>query len=206
MTLHRCKTVETSFANYHRLIDENESVLFPKKFINYNGIKPVKYKIYIVKDTEDGDEFRGRRDSMGRTYKEKPLFGIWTVLDEHPYNIEENFWMYGRNSKNDRITIHEVTKYLMKNINDTKQSKQIIVVYNKLVIYNEKQFDMVICKCKKDAQRLHHELSRAVKNNKIKGLVFMGTASKAMIGRMYDIIAQHTGWDILKIRRTSTRP
>ena len=64
----------------------------------------------------------------------------------------------------------------------------------------------MICKCKKDAQRLHHELDKAVKKSKIKGLVFMGTASKVMIGRMYDIIQENTGWDILKIRRTSTRP
>jgi hypothetical protein len=206
MTLHRCKTVETSFINYHRIIDENKSVLFPKKYINYNGIKPVKYKIYVVKDTEEGDDFRTRRDSMGRTYREKPLFGIWTVLDDHEYDLEETFWMYGRDPKHDRVTIHDVTKYLMKNIQEHKHSKQIIVVYNKLVIYNEKQFDMVICKCKKDAQRLHHELNKAVKKSKIKGLVFMGTASKAMIGRMYDIIQENTGWDILKIRRTSTRP
>ena len=206
MTLHRCKTIETSFMNYHKIIDTNKSVLFPKKFINYGGIKSVKYRVYIVKDTEKNDEFRSRRDSIGRTYKEKPLFGIWTVLDDHPYELEETFWMYGKDSKNDRITIHEIMNRLMININDIKQSKQIIIVHNKLVIYNEKQFDMVICKCKKDAQRLHHDLDRVVAKSKIKGLVFMGTANKVMIGRMYDIIQENTGWDILKIRRTSTRP
>jgi hypothetical protein len=65
---------------------------------------------------------------------------------------------------------------------------------------------MIICKCKKDAQRLHHTLAKAAQNNKIKNLLFMGTASKASISKMYDLILEKTDWNIEKIRRTSTRP
>jgi hypothetical protein len=36
--------------------------------------------------------------------------------------------------------------------------------------------------------------------------LFMGTASKLMVGRMYDLIVEKTGWKIQKVRRTSTRP
>jgi hypothetical protein len=205
-TLHRCKTRKTSFLNYRRLIEENESVIFPRKFINYGTIKPVKYKIYVVKDTEEGDEFRTVRDSLGRTYKEKPLFDIWTVLDDHDYEIEETFWMFGRSPIHDRVTIGDIAKALMININKDKLTKQIIVVHNKLVIYNEDQFDMIICKCKKDAQRLHHELQKATKKNRIKGLIFMGTATPASVSRMYEVIHEHTKWSMEKIRRTSTRP
>jgi chemotaxis methyl-accepting protein methylase len=87
-----------------------------------------------------------------------------------------------------------------------KKMKQIIVVHNKLIIYNEEQFDMVICKNIEDAQRLHHTLAKIAKKQKFKGLLFMGTASKLMIGRMYDLIVAKTGWKIEKVRRTSTRP
>lgn len=206
MTLHRCKTKETSFINYRRIIEENQSVIFPRKFINYDKIKPVKYKIYVVKDTEEGDEFRTRRDSLGRTYKEKPLFGIWTVFDDHDYEIEETFWMYGRDPKKDRVTIHDIIKPLMKNAYKQKMTKQLIVVHNKVVLYNEEQFEMVICKNKKDAQRLHHELRKACRKNKIKSIIFMGTATAASVSNMYDVIHEHTGWAYTKIRRTSTRP
>ena len=205
-TLHRCKTIETSFINYNRIIDENSSVLFPREHINYNGIKKVKYHIYIVKDTEEGDEFRLLRDKLGKTYIEKPLFGIWTVLGDHDYNIEENFWLYGNDPRNDRVTIHYIVKKTMEGAYKQKMTKQIIVVYNKLIIHNEDQFDMVLCKNKSDAQRLHHSLQKACKKNKIKSIIFMGTASKATISRMYDLIQEKTGWDILKIRRTTTRP
>jgi hypothetical protein len=170
-TLHRCKTKETSFINFRKKIEENEKVMFPKKFINNNGIKPVKYKIYCVKNTEETDEFRTVRDSLGRVKIEKPLFGIWTVLDSADYEVEEEFWVYGNDSKANRPTIHKIIKLLMKNIGIAKTNKVIIVVHNKLLIYNEHEFDMVICKCKKDAQRLHHTLAKAAEKNKIKNLL-----------------------------------
>jgi len=206
MTLHRCKTRETSFINYHKLIDENKNVMFPRKHINYNGIKPVVYRIYIVKDYEDGDKVRTIRDKMGRTSKEKPIFGIWTVINEHPYEIEETFWMFGRDPKNDRVTIHNIIKPMMLGAYKKMMTKQLIVVHNKLILYNEDQFEMVICKNKKDAQRLHHALHKACRKNKIKSIIFMGTASPATVSIMYELIQEKTDWPITKIRRTSTRP
>lgn len=205
-TLHKCRRRDTSFINFRRLVDENETVMFPKEYTNSNGIKKVKYKILIVKDTEEGDEFRTKRDSLGRTYTEKPIFGIWTVLDDKPYNIEETFWMFGKDPIHERITIHDFLKPLMLNAYKKNMTKQLIVVHNKLVLYNEDQFEMIICKCKKDAQRLHHMLAKACRKNKIKSIIFMGTANKNTVGLMYDVILEHTGWPIEKIRRTSTRP
>jgi hypothetical protein len=79
-------------------------------------------------------------------------------------------------------------------------------VNNKLIIHSEEQFDMVICKCMEDAQRLHHTLNKVVKKNKIKNIIFMGTATDATMGRMYDLIKEKTGWPMRKIWRTTTRP
>ena len=65
---------------------------------------------------------------------------------------------------------------------------------------------MILCKNLEDAQRLHHTLAKIVKKQKINSLMFMGTATPATIGRMYDVIHEETGWPYTKIRRTSTRP
>ena len=204
-TLHRSKTRETAFLNYHKLIEKNSSVKFPKKFINTSKIKPVKYQICVTKPTENDDVFRLIRDEYGRTYTEKPI-GDWTILASNEYNIEESFWIYGFDSKINRPNIDDVVKKLFKDAYKQKMVKQIIVVHNKLVIYNEDQFDLIICKCIKDAQRLHHTLSKITQKQKIKNFLFMGTATPATVSRMYEIIKQHTGWPIQKIRRTSTRP
>lgn len=203
-TLYRCKTRDSAFINFYKIKEEN-NVIYPRKFINSNGIKPIKYKICVTKITEEEDTFRILRDDYGKLYTEKPL-GEWTILNSDVYNIEETFWVYGLENKINRPTISEIVKRLMVGAHGKKMVKQIIVVHNKLIIYNEDQFDMVICKNLEDAQRLHHTLSKVATKQKIKSLLFMGTASPVMIGRMYDVIHEKTGWPYTKIRRTSTRP
>ena len=203
-TLHRCRTRETAFINFNRIKAEN-NVLYPRKLINTKGIKPVKYKILITKVTEETDVFRFLRDDYGKNYVEKPL-GDWTILHSDKYEIEETFWIYGMDSKKIRPTIHVIIEKLVSGAFSKKMVKQIIVVHNKLLIYNEDQFDMILCKNKEDAQRLHHTLAKVAKKQKIKSLLFFGTASKLMISNMYYLIHHKTGWPYTKIWRRSTRP
>lgn len=202
-TLYKCKTIQSAYLRYHKMREEN-NVLYQKKFVNSDTIKPVKYEICVTKPTEDGDTFRLLRDDYGKLYHEPPL-GDWTILASDDYKIEETFLIYGYEG-DERPTIREVVKRLMIGAHAKKMVKQIIVVYNKLLIYNEDQFDMIICKNLEDAQRLHHTLAKIAKKQKIKSLLFMGTAQPAQIGRMYDIIHEETGWPYTKIRRTSTKP
>lgn len=203
-TLNKSKTRETAFINYHTIKDENK-VLFPKKFLNSYKIKPVKYQICVIKETEEGDTFRILRDDYGKLYTEKPL-GDWTILTSDEWFVEETFTMYHGEIKHSGVTIIDIMKRLMINAHSKKMVKQIIVVHNKLIIHNEDQFDMVLCKNLEDAQRLHHSLAKTAKKQKIKSLMFMGTASPATISKMYDMIHDELGWAYTKIRRTSTRP
>jgi hypothetical protein len=203
-TLHRARTLETVFTRYYHLIDENKKILYPKRFVNSNKIIPVKYEIAVTKPTEDGDTFRILRDDYGKLYTEDQL-GDWTILTTAAYEIEETFMIYGVGYKNgERPTIREIVKRLMINAHSKKTVKQVIVVYNKLLIYDEHQFDMVLCKNLEDAQRLHHTLGKITKKQKINSLLFMGTATKSNIGRLYDVIHEETGWPYPKIRRQST--
>lgn len=203
-TLYKCKTRETAFIKFHKFKNEN-NVFYPKRFINTKKIKPVKFEICVTKPTEDTDTFRLLRDKYGKVFIEKPL-GDWTILHSDQYEVEEQFWIYGHDSKKNRPTIKEIVKKLMVNAYSTKLVKQVIVVYNKLVIYNETDFDLILCKNTEDAQRLHHTLSKICKKYRYKHLMFMGTASKHMISVMYDLIVSKTGWSYPKVRRMTTRP
>jgi len=205
-TLTKSKTRETAFKHFHKLKDENKKVLYPRRFINTNAIIPVKYELCITKITEDGDTFRTLRDKYGKLYIEKPL-GDWTIIHTEEYDVEETFWIYGMDSKAERPNISEIVKRLMIGAYSKNMVKQVIVCYNKLIIYNEDQFDMVICKNLLDAQRLHHTLGKLTRKQRIKSLIFMGTAtSKAMISNLYDLIVDKTGWPYTKVRRMTTRP
>lgn len=203
-TLHRCKTKETAFKRYHKLREENSKVMFPKRFINSNTIKPVKYQICVTKVTEEGDTFRVLRDEYGKVYIEKPL-GDWTILAGDDYEIEETFLIYGYEG-DDRPTIKEVVKRLMQNAFAKKKVKQILVVHNKLVVYDEDQFEMILCKNTEDAQRLHHTLAKIARKQKVKSLMFIGTATPGTISLMYEYIMEKTGWTYAKVRRKTTRP
>jgi len=174
--------------------------------VNDGIIKLIKYEIFLVKDIEDDDKNRYIRDEVGRVKEETPIFDLWTIIDNADYSIEEEFWIYGHPSKRDRKTIKDVIRVVMHDAKDARQSRQVIVVHNKLVIHNEDRFDMIICKNKRDCQRLHHLLNDGAAKFKLKGLVFMGTCSDANIPMLYDIIYDNTDWDYRKIRRTSTRP
>lgn len=204
-TLHRCMTRDTAFINFHKLKEKN-NVFYPKRFINTDGILPVKFEICVIKVTEEGDTFRVLRDDYGKLYTEQPL-GDWTILHSDSYEVEETFWMWGFKSKgSERPTIKEIIKRLVTGAYAKNMVKQIIVVHNKLLIYNEEQFDLVLCKNTEEAQRLHHTLAKIAKKQKMKSLLFMGTASKAMVGRLYDLIHEKTKWPYTKIRRYTTRP
>ena len=203
-TFSRCKYRENAFKSFYRILNKNK-VVFPKKFINYDKIKKVKYELCVTKPTEDGDQFRLIRDKTGRLHQEKPL-GDWTILHSDEYEVEETFWMYGRDPKEYRPTIMDIVKILSVGAYAKNNIRQAIVVHNKLVIYNEDQFDMILCKNIHDAQRLHHKLFEILKKNKIKTIIFMGTASKFMISEMYELIMQRTNWPILKVSRRTTRP
>ncbi len=203
-TLHKCQTRKSAFLRYRKHIEENKSVIFPKKFTNTKivGVRPVEFKILVVKITESDDKFRVLRDKYGRTYTEKPI-GIFTVLDDHEFNFEESFWIYGMNNKGHaRPTIKELIKKITIGAYKKNVLKQIIVIHNKLVIYSEDSFDMILCKNKNDAQRLHHKLHQAAVKNKITGFTFGGTIkSKKMISDTYKLIMERTGWPKTKVMR-----
>lgn len=202
-TLHTSKKRKTAFINFNRLV-ENNKVLFPKRYLNSVVIKKVKYEICLTKKTEPDDVNRLLRDDYGKLYLEKNI-GDLTVITSSKYEVEETFYIYGFVGKS-RPTITEIIKRLMINVYAKNSVKQIIVVNNKLIIYTENQFDMVICKNKNEAQRLHHTLARIANKQKIKNLLFMGTAGPATTTLLYKMIADKTGWNNLKIKRTSTRP
>lgn len=205
-TLVRTVDRATAFTKFHALVEMNKSVVFPRKFINVKKILPAEYEIYIIKPTEEGDKFRILRDDMGRTYHENPIDG-YTILHSHDYNIEETFLMFGMAPHTKvRPNINDIIKKVTSGITTESLMKQVIVVNNKLVIYNDDTFDLVLCKCKLDAQRLHHAMYSITKKRKITSLVFMGTATPATIVYMYKVIKDKTKWSHRKIRKSTTRP
>jgi len=193
---------------YHELIENNNTIL-PQKYVNSNGITPVKHQLVLVKTKEESDKNRIVRNELGKLVEEVVESDKWVVLERDDYEIEETFWVYGYHSRFERFSTTDIIKnILLKDIRKKNMVKTIRVVHNKVVIQSDyDDFNMIICKCEEDASRLYYTLLEASKMTSIKRLLFMGFATdQESVSQMYDIILENTDWSIEKIRRLSTRP
>jgi hypothetical protein len=200
------KNKRTAFDKFKEIKRKSEKVLFEVQHVNTKKIFPVKHMLYIVKEYESTDIKRAIPDGNGSYIEEPLLFDKWFVMASEKYKKEEKFAIYGMDTRAERQPISGVMKILMKGLTDTKQNKQVIVVHNKLVIYNDQNFDMIFCKCIKDCKRLHDTLYKTAVAIKLKNLMFMGIASNASLYHINKTIIQWTGWDYNKVRRQTTRP
>lgn len=205
-TMYKSKTMKAAMDNFTKISEDSTRVRFPRKYVNSHRIKKVEYTLFVVKDFEEGDEMRMVRDKLGRLYREKPLFGIWTVIDDYTYQIEESFYIFGYHPVHDRKDLKFIMMLMMKNIADQKMSKSVVVLKNKLLIYNEDQFDMVLCKCTDDCIRLYNILMATATSQNFKRIIFMGQANQHLTNQLYKMIMEETGWDYRKVIRTTTAP
>lgn len=202
--LHQCKNTVTSKDNYKRILAENENIIFPRNYLTSDNITPVLYEVCRVKEFDEKDRERTIRDRMGRLVPPVVLWDKWTVLEYEYYNIEETFYVFGYNPISDRKDFNFILGLLVKGIADNMLTKDIIILHNKIFIYNQHQFDIILCKCKHDAIRLYNLLLDVSKDNKMKRLLFMGQASERMTGVLYEMMMDVTGWDYRKVTRTAT--
>jgi hypothetical protein len=147
------------------------------------------------------------RNDLGQLVEETTTSAKWIIIDKHPYYMEETFWVWGFNHRSDRFDAKRIVQeILLKNIRKKHMVKQVVIVYNKLIIQSDSDdFNLIICKCQNDAVRLHNALKQAVSKSRIKNIIFFGLAKPKQISDMYEIIMEHTGWDRMQVRRLSTR-
>jgi len=202
--LHKCKRDQTSRLNFKKILEENNEIKLPRKFLTSDNISPVLYEVCRVKEFEPNDLQRVVKDKMGRLVKPRVLMDRWTVLDWDYFDVEETFYVYGYDPVSDRKDFNFILGLLVKAIANEKITKDIIILHNKIFIYNEYQFSIIICKCKKDAIRLYNQLLSVAQDNKLRRLLFMGHASEKMVGELYKMMMEHTGWNYRKVSRIST--
>jgi hypothetical protein len=202
--IHKCKTKKYSEKKYSELLDENKNILFPKKFIITKTIKDVNFEICLVRDWLENDSTTLVKDFLGRWVNREVFLDKYCLLKRKDFLIEETFYVFGFDPVSERKTIKTIIKLLVKGINDESLTKNVIVLHNKLIIFNEHQFDIVICKCEEDCLRLYDTLRNIAKKRVFRRLLFMGIASEMMVGRLYEMMMDVTDWDYRKVSRLST--
>lgn len=182
---------------------DNNKVLFPKKTNAYKKAKSVIYEILFVKEKEEMDNIFYERDELGVMVEVKLKGDKWTILYKDEYLYEEKFTVFGYEK---RMETKEIIKLFL--LKKTKQilPKQVNYINNKLLIHNDGDFVIVLCKCTDDASRLHNTLEKFCETNKIKNIMFTGLVSKSNRKELYKKIVNKTGWSFNMTYKTTTRP
>lgn len=194
---------EISFARkkYFKFKDTNK-VLFSREHIAYKKVKPVQYELLLVKEWEKGDNAFSGRDYMGRNIEILDINKEWTILEKCDYYFEEKFTVFGLNY---RLTSIEIIKHILLKKHSEILVKQVNYINNKLLIHQNNDFDIIVCKCEKDCKKLYNILKDFYKKNNLNSIMFTGkiTNNKKNI---YKIIKEKTGWDEFKLYRTKSKP
>jgi len=199
--IHKSNHLSSIKQKYFSLKDKNK-VLFARHNSAYLKLKPIKYEIILMKKWEVNDIPFIDRDEIGRTQEVHDINKKWTILYKDRYEYEEKFTVFGHKK---RLTCIEIIKDVLLKKQKTIMVKQVNYIENKLLIHQDNDFDIILCKCPSDAQRLFNTLHKFSESNNLPSIMFTG---KVELGKTdtYKMIVEKTGWKKNKVYRKVTRP
>ena len=200
--LYEGSSEDTAKEKYFNTKDKN-IVLFPKKNNAYKKVKPVHYEIMFLKEKEDSDSLFYIRDELGRNKPVDIKSDKWSLIHKDDFFYEEKFTVYGYD---ERLETKDIIKKILLRRNKKDKIKQINYVINKVLIYQNGYFDVVVCKNSSDARRLYKTLREFCETNKVNNIMFTGLVGKRNRTNLYKRIVEKTGWTMNKTYRSSTRP
>jgi hypothetical protein len=160
------------------LNESNNSVIFPRKYLNSGTIGVIKDEYLLLEKNRFGNKSDGEaRNEFGKIVKQKITnSNKWIIRDKTTRYVEETFWVYGYDPKKERKTFSWIYENLIINsIESNYDIIRILIYKNKLVIkYDNKPLVMVMCKNKSDCIRMYNIISDKVRTNKIKQVLCIG--------------------------------
>ena len=70
-------------------IKDNNKVLYPKKNSTYKKVHPIHHEILLLKKWDKEDTPFMGRDQLGKNIEVVDNNKNWTILNKHPFEIEE---------------------------------------------------------------------------------------------------------------------
>jgi hypothetical protein len=157
----------------------------------------------FLKEKEDSDSPFYVRDELGRNKPVDIKSDKWSLIHKDDFLYEEKFTVYGYD---ERLETKDIIKKILLRRNKKDKIKQINYVINKVLIYQNGDFDVIVCKNSSDARRLYKTLREFCETNKVNNIMFTGLVGKRNRTKLYKRIVEKTGWTMNKTYRSSTRP
>jgi hypothetical protein len=192
------KILKHALNKFNKIKEENQ-VFYEKKFKNYKKIQRIVYEILLLEKCEGEKKFRKVINGFGEFVEEK-ITGNWIILKKFHQKEEENFHVYGLNR---RLFVPDIiAEVIMPRISTYYQ---IVMVFNKIVLYDDNDIEVILCKNIDEAERLYGFLFNLFLSKGVLNLIFLGKANQKTRSSLYDRIQAHTGLTRKEMYRTSTR-
>ena len=199
----RYRDIKEAYSVFNSLKFQDNNVIFPS---NITGIHQIENSIdeYILIEKNEDKTSTLLRNEYGKFVEQTTNKNGWIIIDKFRYKREEEFWVYGYNSKNDRKTFLWIYNNLVtSDLYDNLDFKRIFLYKNKIVIKNDaNEIDLVLCKDESDAVRFYNKTEEWIKRDKIKQVLFMGDYSSISDRRrkLEDELIALTGWTKKKVQ------
>lgn len=201
--------LEDAYAELAKLKKQNETVKFPRKFINSTEITSVKDEYLLLEKNRDGNKQDGMvRNEFGKFVTQKIINNNkWIIREKITRLVEETFWVYGFDSKTDRKTYSWIwNNLILDKIYNSYDIIRIAIYKNKLIIkYDDMPSSIVLCKNGSDSIRMYNMMSDEAKRLKTKQIIGIG-AFNVISEKRRDLekeIEELTGWPKMKIQRST---
>ena len=199
----RYRDIKEAYDVFNALKTQDNNVIFPS---NITGIHQIENSVdeYILIEKNEDKTSTLLRNEYGKFVEQTTNKNGWIIIDKFRYKREEEFWVYGYNSKNDRKTFLWIyNNLIISDLYDNLDFKRIFLYKNKIVIKNDaNEIDLVLCKDESDAVRFYNKTEEWIKRDKIKQVLFMGDYSSISDRRrkLEDELIALTGWTKKKVQ------
>lgn len=199
----RYRDIKEAYDVFNALKTQDNNVIFPS---NITGIHQIENSIdeYILIEKNEDKTSTLLRNEYGKFVEQTTNKNGWIIIDKFRYKREEEFWVYGYNSKNDRKTFLWIyNNLIISDLYDNLDFKRIFLYKNKIVIKNDaNEIDLVLCKDESDAVRFYNKTEEWIKRDKVKQVLFMGDYSSISDRRrkLEDELIALTGWTKKKVQ------
>ena len=199
----RYRDIKEAYDVFNALKTQDNNVIFPS---NITGIHQIENSIdeYILIEKNEDKTSTLLRNEYGKFVEQTTNKNGWIIIDKFRYKREEEFWVYGYNSKNNRKTFLWIyNNLIISDLCDNLDFKRIFLYKNKIVIKNDaNEIELVLCKDESDAVRFYNKTEEWIKRDKIKQVLFMGDYSSISDRRrkLEDELIALTGWTKKKVQ------
>lgn len=196
------RTTEEAYEVFNDLKMSDRNVIFPSSITDAHEIKNSIDEYILIEKTDSKPSVL--RNEYGKLVEQTINKQGWIVKDKFRYQREEEFWVYGYNSRSERKTFLWIyTNIIMSDVDYGLEYKRIILYKNKIVVKNDNNdIELILCKNESDAIRFYNKIEEWVKRDKVKQILFLGDYSSISDRRrkLEQELMDLTGWTKKKVQ------